>query len=275
MGSYVVADEGAGGSGPRGAIGEVRVTDALLLLPRGLSLEGGSIATLAHQCPSGLAAIHSFGEALRRGAQAELDVEPSEISVGLQGRRIEDLVSANLYVADTLENGAGYASELGRPERLLPVMEHIADALSDVWQEEAHAECDAACPDCLRSYDNRHLHPLLDWRLALDVADLVLGRELRTERWLGLASSVAGSFATTFQDAPGSVEVMSSNGLTMVRSEQQAVILTHPLWRIDQVGLNTQQEMARNELTQRGLNVALKDVRLARAYPEGLYQLLA
>nr|WP_246283794.1 DEAD/DEAH box helicase [Nocardioides perillae] len=272
-GSYVVVEDGGGG--PRGAIGEVRVTDALLILPRDVSLPGGVVPTLRHECRNGGPALHSFAEALRRGAQAELDIEPNEITVGLQGRRVHDVVTANLYVADTLENGAGYASELGVPDRLLTVVRRIADGLGQTWTSDAHTSCDSACPDCLRAYDNRHMHPVLDWRLALDVADLALGRELDEARWLGLAPEVVDRFITAFGGVLGGVAPGEVNGLSYVRHGKRAVVLTHPMWRSDSPQhVPRLQEVVSALRSESASAVATHDVRSARSYPEGLYRLL-
>lgn len=254
------------------SIGEVRVTDALMVLPRGVAIEGGSVPTSPRQCPSGLPALQSFGEALRRGAQAELDIDSNEITVGLQSRVVDGILTSGLYVADTLENGAGYASELG--SRIEAVVAQIADQLSRTWDSEGHRDCDSSCPDCLRSYDNRHLHPMLDWRLALDMADLALGRDLQTQRWLDLAAPVAQHFVETFGEALGSVELGSTGDLTFLRCGSKATLLVHPLWRQDQAGWGAMQRSAIAELRAEGLVVSQKDIRLGRAFPEGIYQLL-
>ena len=42
-------------------IGELRITDAVLLLAAGLPLNGGVVATAKDSCPSGNAALTSFG----------------------------------------------------------------------------------------------------------------------------------------------------------------------------------------------------------------------
>lgn len=273
-GSHVVVDDKPYGAPGGFAIGEVRVTDALMLLPARVSLEGEAVPILVRNCPSGLAAMHSFGEALRMGAQAELDIDPAEITVGLQSRRSGELVTSSLYVADTLENGAGYASELGEGARLLRVVSRIAEELAQTWSAPSHESCDASCPDCLRSYDNRHLHPLLDWRLALDVADLCLGDGLRAERWLGLSRPTVDQFVEAYREPLPDAEVGEIYGLTYVRSGSRAVVLSHPLWRSDQAGWNQQQQRAMTELSKQGLAAAMKDVRTARAFPEGMYQLL-
>lgn len=158
------------------AIGELRVTDAVLLLLSDLPLVGGVVPTGEHVCPSGLPAFMSLADALRRGCQRLLDIDPSELTVGIQPRRIGNVRTAAIYAADTLENGAGYAVELSGRARILSVLETLLGDVADRWASPDHAICDSSCPDCLRSWDNRHLHSLLDWRLALDLAELALGR---------------------------------------------------------------------------------------------------
>ncbi|WP_168929652.1 DEAD/DEAH box helicase [Nocardioides sp. GY 10127] len=268
-GSYVASDDPS--SGFESAIGEVRVTDALMVLPNGLDLEGGSVAVL-RECVSGQAAMTSFAEALRRGAQAELDIDSNEITVGLQHRRVGDLVTSGIFLADTLENGAGYASELGRPDRLLRVVTSLLDELGASWASPRHSSaCDSSCPDCLRSYDNRHIHPLLDWRLALDVAELALGRPLTESRWLSGASSVARSFGRAFGEAFAELRIEDTDGLVHLESGRRAVLLVHPLWRTDEPGLTPRVRAVRDGIAGSGTKVRLLDLRTASLLPESIY----
>jgi DEAD/DEAH box helicase domain-containing protein len=271
-GSYVANDPSGDEGGVRGAIGEVRVTDALLILPAGIQLEGAAVATLPSSCPSGRAAIHSFAEALRRGCQAELDIDPSEITVGLQGRIVGDTVTSNIYVADTLENGAGYATELARPERLLRVITAIVDSLGKQWNSPVHSECDASCPDCLRSYDNRHLHPLLDWRLALDLAEMSLARGLTIDRWLGQAEHQAMQFRDTYLEAlDGDCDIVSAGDLVALKSGNRAVVLGHPLWRREESHWNERQALAVQAMQSMCSSISVSDVRQATRFPESLF----
>lgn len=273
-GSHVVIDDPTSNV-PGFAIGELRVTDALMVIPSGLTLVGEAIPILPHSCASGSAALHSFGEALRRGAQAELDIDPGEVTVGLQSRRVGDVISAGIYIADTLENGAGYALELGREEQLLKVVTGIADSLEKVWTDAAHVGCDRSCPDCLRSYDNRHLHPLLDWRLALDVADLCLGRDLKTDRWFALSEQTATRFMRSFSDSVDGLSIGEVNGLQYVAGKGRMVLLTHPLWRAEPAAWNEMQRAARDAAAAIAADVTCIDLRTARIYPEGVYRALA
>ena len=271
-GSYVAATADQGQNGFVGAIGEVRVTDALLLLPTDLALEEGVVSSWSETCPAGRAAFHSFAEALRRGCQAELDIEPSEITVGLQSRRVGDAVTSTIYVADTLENGAGYATELARPERLQSVVAAIKGPLGERWHGPTHEACDASCPDCLRSYDNRHLHPMLDWRLALDMAELCLGGELTVSRWLGLAAGVAEQFKSIYKDAlDGRCDLKQAGDLIAIVSGDRAVLLGHPLWRRDVNHWNEAQRAAAQGLTAAGVLPHMHDVREARLFPESIF----
>ena len=116
-------------------------------------------------------------------------MDPRELQVGLQPRRGGRRQTARVFLADRLENGAGYAAFIAQPESMLRILRNMRDEYGASLETPEHAAtCDAACPDCLRSYDNRQLHGWLDWRLALDLTDAALGREPTFDRWQKLAS---------------------------------------------------------------------------------------
>ena len=150
----------------------------------------------------------------------------------------------------------------------------IADDLGRRWSGGEHVGCDASCPDCLRSYDNRHLHPVLDWRLALDVADLCLGRPLALGRWMDLGGPTARAFADTYGEALAGVGVQSVGAMTALVCGDRAVLLSHPLWRVDQAGWCPAQREAVEELRRTVSAVSMLDLRRARSFPESIYQLL-
>ncbi|WP_454051077.1 DEAD/DEAH box helicase [Cellulomonas sp. Marseille-Q8402] len=249
----------------KGAIGDVRMTDAALLLVRSERLPSAVIPTDTTDCPAGLAAMLSFAEALRRGAQAELDIDPDELTVGLQPRRHGDGTRTSaVYVADTLENGAGYALELAGP-RMDDVVRQIAVGAGARWATQPHVECDSSCPDCLRSWDNRHLHPVLDWRLALDVADLALGRDLNLARWFDLVPDAVRAFDAGFQgmfEQPYAVD--NVDDVHVLVHGNRAAVIGHPLWsRTVEHQTDHQRSIAEN-LKTRGLSVTWTDARTLR-----------
>ena len=167
------------------AIGELRTTDALVVSLDRPNVPSGVVVTSRSLLPAGPAAFWSFAEILRRACQVALDIDPQELVMGLQARVVAGDPSARVFLADALDNGAGYAVELGKPTVFARILDQARQELTTAWEDPAHARyCTVSCPDCLRSYDNRRLHGALDWRLALDMLDLAAGKPLKTERWL-------------------------------------------------------------------------------------------
>ena len=64
--------------------------------------------------------------------------------------------------------------------------------------------CRTSCPDCLRDFSNLPYHPILDWRLGLDIARLALDPaapiDFSVTYWQGLDAAVAGPY---FAAMPG------------------------------------------------------------------------
>jgi DEAD/DEAH box helicase domain-containing protein len=259
------------------AIGEIRPTDVVTLTLDGLALHAGVIPTVGRILPAGLSAIWSFAEVLRRGCLVALDLEPDEIQVGLQPARINDFETRRIFLADQLENGAGYAPELAEPSNVKSVLEGILGGLTDEYESIAHADCTESCPDCLRSWDNRRLHGALDWRLALDVAALAAGLPLPTERWLSRAPRLADVFVRAYGAAvPCHIEVAGELHAIVRDDQKSAVILGHPLWLHSEVYLNQTQAESYDILrTDLGIpHVSVSDLYvLDRIHPR-IYQLL-
>jgi DEAD/DEAH box helicase domain-containing protein len=182
-----------------------------------------------------------------------------------------------VYLADTLENGAGYATELSRGPALDRALRGIADSLSSMWETQEHEGCDSSCTDCLRSYDNRFFHGQLNWRLALDVADLALGRPLKVGRWAPVALAAAEHFCDAYREAVaelGEPEVMEEGGMTVVRVGRHALPIGHPLWCLDEAYWNASQRAVFDSLTARGYRVHMTDARIAKSLPNSMFAVL-
>jgi DEAD/DEAH box helicase domain-containing protein len=234
-----------------GALGEVRPTDVLVLTLDRLALPGGVIPTGKWELPAGLPAMWSFAEVLRRACAVHADVDPAELQVGLRPARLGDHLGQLIFVADALENGAGYAPWLGRKHELeLILKREILDDLHTKFTGRQHQDCDASCPDCLRSYDNRRVHGALDWRLALDVAELAAGLALSTERWLSRSEPLAARFLAAFSSIVECKLERTGDLLAVVRGDRaKGVLLAHPLWRSDPRYFNATQAEAFDVLT--------------------------
>ena len=229
----------------RGAIGEIRSTDVVTLTIDRASLVDQVVVTNRESTPAGLSALWSFAEVIRRGCQVALDLQPDEMQVGLQPANIANVVTRRIFLADRLENGAGYAPQIGQAENIEKVLDGILDELAKQYDSKDHADCVESCPDCLRSWDNRRLHTVLDWRLALDVAALASREPLVTERWFERGVHSARLFTEAYRQAISTYVVEAGELVAIVRKDRMAaVVLGHPLWRHELTLLNSIQKEA-------------------------------
>jgi len=212
-----------------------KYTDLILLthdqLPPGLSLSPtGEQGTYVR------AAYYSWGALLCHAVSEELDTEPDEISVNVRSAQGSEGLRSELFLADQLENGAGYCRHLaespGLLARILTEMTRPRGALHRRLLDPEHAQrCDSSCYDCLRDYYNSDLHSLLDWRLALDLADLAMSvtgvPDLGGPRWNAVtrraADGLAGLFPAGVCRGVGRLLAVSAGG-------RVKAVLTHPLW---------------------------------------------
>lgn len=258
----------------KSVIGEIRVTDALLVLPSQLALPQGSLVLAAEDQYSGRAAYTSLAESLRRGAQTYLDLDPSELASGLLPMKASALIGspssgndalvAAVFLVDTAENGAGYAVELGQPQVFGQALERTLKDAVNAWEAEEHAQnCASSCPDCLRAYDNSRIHWLLDWRLALDMLELLSGLPLDVERSLPTELS---HYETAANALPG-VTLTKMSGLPALETPDGCVILSHPLWPTKGEVLANEQVQALTQARNRFQEVTFMDVRQFRKSP--------
>jgi rubrerythrin len=227
------------------ALASRKVTDVLLVRFTQEALPPGIELTPRRDPVSSRAAWYSFGFLLRKAAALMLDIDPNEINVGLRVLRGFTDTGATtqegqLFISDSLDNGAGYANYLGtggRFRELLGVARYGFWSGQDNRISLRHGEiesaelCDSSCYDCLRDYDNQRFHSLLDWRLALDMVRLALGETvgLSDVYWNSLMDSLANSFcddfhwdAATFGGLPGGRKDFDTHSV--------ALIISHPLW---------------------------------------------
>ncbi|SFR11758.1 DEAD/DEAH box helicase domain-containing protein [Lentzea waywayandensis] len=240
----------AGTNKGRAAIGEIRTTDVLMVGLTKVDVATGVISSLPQQLPAGKAAFWSFAESLRAACQVQLDVDPQELVVGLQPVRRHESPTYDVFIADALENGAGYASEIGHVEVFRTLIQDTRRELSARWEKAEHGACTSSCPDCLRSYDNRRLHGALDWRLALDMLALAAGDALATDRWFVRGHMLARGFVSTNETDLAAHNVDGIPVVLNTRNER-AVALGHPLWRREPHLLNEKQHSTAEHVKER------------------------
>ncbi|MYX14706.1 DEAD/DEAH box helicase [Streptomyces sp. SID8374] len=128
------------------------------------------------------AAWYSLAFLLRSAAAQFLDVGRQELLAGIHAGPHPDGPVAYAFLADALENGAGFSTHLGSPQVIAEFMQAVHTYLDALRQTEHAGICTSSCPRCLRDYSNMAYHSLLDWRLAGDLLTVLSG---------GLASTSA------------------------------------------------------------------------------------
>lgn len=229
----------------------------------------------------GRAAWYSLGFLTRRAAAVRLDVADSELDIGMQP--VMDLSmpfappTARIFVSDSLDNGAGYSTHLGQPaefENLLRFMlgevGRPSEDFFSIFQSgtEHEEECASSCHRCLRDYGNMPFHPLLDWRLALDLVRLALDAaapiDLTVPYWSGLLQRTADPYFRGLNLTPtslGGLEAGHDAGTGEV------VILIHPLWDQDEANFRPEVAKAVAEAESRNWTWSLRTLFRAVRFP--------
>lgn len=232
----------AGAGVDQRALGSIKTTDVMVLgivnWPAGLRRSPAGDDGLGVR-----AALYSFGFLARRAAADRLDVHEREIKVGLRVLRdaAGDVVG-QIFMSDSLENGAGYATLLGQPLEAEALLQYMVGQSNPVFYgflvSQLHAgpgpnACMTSCPDCLRDFSNLPYHGILDWRLGLDLARLALDPaaaiDFTVPYWQGVDTVAAGPY---FSARPG-WQQLTLAGLQAGRRGNRAEIITHPLWNTD------------------------------------------
>lgn len=231
----------APGPGIPHAIGAVWATDALVAEPRAEFHDGvdhrmyptqGGLATLISTARR--AAWTSLAFALRSQVALQLDVEPRELEAGLRLLRARGrALRPQLFLADAVDNGAGLTTTVaGEQWRMEELMRALRGRVGE-WQAPDH-DCDSSCPRCLRDWANRPFHPLLDWRLAADLIDLVLDGSFRTDRWEQVRARALRGAVTDFAAAGWRLlsSEMAAAPVVEYRPGRRFVVV-HPLAAVD------------------------------------------
>ena len=137
------------------AIVDILTTDVLVLTPDSVSIHGGIVPTDPEVMPAGMSAFASFAQMLIRACKDYLQIDQTELRMGLQPFSSPQGVSQRIFISDVLENGSGYSKIISNPTVLRSVLTSIINVTgSRLANPNFHPECDTSCPSCLRSYEN-------------------------------------------------------------------------------------------------------------------------
>ncbi|MFH9550052.1 DEAD/DEAH box helicase [Streptomyces sp. NPDC017435] len=236
---YHVVDNPRAASDFETALGATEHTDMLFIGARGALDKGRGLRfDMSHsEQPGGFpdayhgrrAAWYSLSALLRRAAAPLLDVQPEELLSGIHGSA-SAASPVMAYLADSLENGAGFSTHLGSPERVEEFLDAVDDYTSTLRGEHAET-CGGSCYRCLRDYSNMRIHSLLDWRLAHDLIGVLRGTPLFID--LALHGKLLDRWA---EDRSGLEIRVTESPLAKIAlaeadlsEEPVAVVVKHPL----------------------------------------------
>lgn len=199
----------------------------------------------------GRAAWYSFAFWLRVAAASLLDIDTLELQSGFRSLEENNKVIGQSFLCDQLENGAGYCQFLAQPQQFQKLMDlaniNNFSSIAHKWLNHPHGDsCDTSCNLCLRDYQNLAYHGLLDWRLALDMARLVLSNSSVIDinsswgnianPWVSLSQGNNSPITNTLQnlgyDSPTQFATLMGY-VHRNKKRQTILILRHPLWQDD------------------------------------------
>jgi hypothetical protein len=252
------------------ALASVKPTDVLVM---GIQTWPVGVSALPLRV-EGRAALYSLGFLMRRAAAVQLDIHERELKVGLRvGPDANGQVVGQIFISDSLENGAGYSSYFGTPARAEDLLRFVVGqannatfyaplvAQVDPQGNPRHGRlCNTSCPDCLRDFSNLAYHNILDWRLGLDLARLALDPlaliDFSVPYWLGLDAMAAGPY---FAAMPNWQRVTFA-GVQGGRRGNQVELIAHPLWNTDPNQFGPQLGTAYAQAVAAGCQVTLKSI---------------
>lgn len=161
-------------------------------------------------------AYRSWAELIKKAAIRFLDIDTSEIDAGI---RIYEK-NKEIYLADTLENGAGITKYLAQDDVFEKFIrecyfENNTISLKEFYDKH---DCDTACYDCIADYNNKFEFGLLNWRLGLDMLNLSFNDEF-------MIDLIKPYWNTLIEKYFKNKYLIEKNNIIIDNK-----LITHPLW---------------------------------------------
>ncbi len=248
-----------GGDGTEVALGAVMYTDLLFLGSATATFPDEGLRLNLPDAPARSAADISDGRRtawyslaflLRSAAAKHLDIQTQEIIAGIHSSAHGGEQNFYAFLADTLENGAGFSSHLGEATQLGPFLDTVEEYLANLDRTDHADECVSSCYRCLRDYTNMAYHPLLDWRVARDLL-AVLRHGWVTPNSTREEHAIA-SWASMHRDAQV-METAAPSCMFTIGQKQAALVVKHPLEAFDQNVTSSRIAKTLDVLTAQGV----------------------
>ena len=218
------------------ALGAMWTTDALVARPE--HAQQGGVSHLIYPARDTMlelwstarrAAWTSLAFALRARAAVTMDIEPKELEAGVRLHYEQrGALIPELFLADAIENGAGFVTFLADPGRFATLLQDTRALIAE-WEDPAEHTCEGSCPRCLRDYSNGMFHPILDWRLAADTLDTLLTGTRPPDRWADVRAAAVRGVRNEL-----GWELIDDGPEPVLRAApDRLVVLVHPLSDVD------------------------------------------
>jgi Lhr-like helicase len=241
----------AGGPAQRYILGARYATDVLVARPA--EAQGPAHS---HICYAGVggrpglittsrrAAWASLAFALRVHASVTMNVEPREFEGGARLVAVpgQGVHVPQIFLADSIENGAGFTTWLRDRERFEALVDGTLQMIASDWEDSTRHDCGSSCPGCLRDWSNTPYHPLLDWRLAADTLEVLAHGVVRRDRWEIVRTRAVEKVAADFNWS-----VIERGQRPVLDTPVGLICVVHPLDPVDGQladGLTTKHGMA-------------------------------
>lgn len=177
-------------------------------------------------------AWRSLAEMFKLGLILLEDIESSEIEAGV----IRSPDGWKMYFADSLDNGAGYANSYSEPESFSKLVSYLEQVVIPeiLLAEEHRIQCSSSCYKCLRNYENRRIHSELDWRLGVDLFEILKGEEIHpysfSAHWKNL---IEDQIVERLQAmVPQLISLSEHDEKLVYETESHAMIPRHPFFHL-------------------------------------------
>lgn len=178
---------------------------------------------------SGFAIWFSFGTLIANAAARVLQIDPSEIKVGVRPlNRGNHKIHGEIFLYDDVPGGAGYARSI------LANLNEILQVAHEIASECSNPECSGACYQCLLDYKNQSFHHMLSRDLGLDLLSYVLSSTLPeiTEEEIAMSVNSFSDYARSDFEDMGAQDIAGIHADITLRDQEGnnfALMAIHPL----------------------------------------------
>jgi DEAD/DEAH box helicase domain-containing protein len=224
------------------AIVSPKKTDVLRIHPA--SVPDGLIVDPLENDVAVRAAYYSFAFLFRSVLAERLDIDSEEIDISsIRRAEVNGMPVGEIVLNDRLANGAGFVAEAKKmmSDLLMASSGERPSKVLKPYLTPEHQTCTTSCYQCLRQFRNMRFHGLLDWRLAILLARVLLDAgELvgldgdfskpGLKGWVTYATALRDRFCDQY---PNYKRVLLGGLPGAIRNEN-CIIVTHPLWNTQQ-----------------------------------------